>query len=72
MFDLNDNAVSLVDYVRDPIELDRWVSWDGVEGLIAMGVEEHFGSGAENFLRRAVEKQEFMKSEILRRYELEN
>jgi len=68
MFDLNDEGVSLVDYVRDPIEEDRWVSWSGVEGLIEMGVEEHFGVGTEEFLRKAFEKQEYMKSEIMRRY----
>ena len=68
MFDLDDEGVSLVDYVRDPIEVDRWVSWRGVEGLIEMGAEEHFGVGMEEFLRRAFEKQEYMKSEINRRY----
>ena len=61
-----------MDYIRDPIEVDRWVSWDGIDGLIAMGAEDHFGVGTEEFLRKAFEKQEYMKSEILRRYGLQN
>lgn len=62
----------VVDYVADPLELDRMESWDGVEGLISSGAEEKFGSGTAAFLREAYIRQEYMKKEILRRYNLPN
>ena len=71
-FGLHDNYVHLVDYITDPNENDRMVSWDSVEGLISMGAEEKFGPGTERFLREAFEKQEHMKTEIVRRYGLQN
>jgi len=46
------------------------VSWHGVEDLISKGAEEKFGQGTEKFLRDAFKKQEYMKTEILRRYGL--
>jgi hypothetical protein len=61
-----------VDYLADPLELDGMFSWDGIEGLISMGAEEKFGSGTDQFLRKAFEKYEYMRIEILRRYGLEH
>ena len=72
MFNLNDDGVSLVDYMSDPLEENPWHSWHGIEDLISRGAEEKFGTGTEDFLRKAFEKQEYMKSEILRRYGLQN
>jgi hypothetical protein len=60
----------LSDYVSDPKEEDPMVSWHGVEDLISQGAEEKFGQGTEKFLRDAFTKQEYMKTEILRRYGL--
>jgi len=71
-FNLNDNHVHLVDYISDPLELDGMDSWDGVEGLIEDGAEEKFGVGTAEFLRGAFQRQEYMKSEILRRYGLQD
>lgn len=59
-----------MDYISDPLEEHRLISWDGIEGLISQGAEELFGPGTESFLRKAFEKQEYMKVEILRRYGL--
>ena len=68
-FSLNDDElVHLVDIVKDPLELDGLDSWDGIEGLIAGGAEEKFGPGTAVWLRQAYEQQEYMKSEIRRRY----
>jgi len=46
------------------------ISWHGIEDLISQGAEEKFGHGTEKFLRDAFKKQEYMKTEILRRYGL--
>jgi hypothetical protein len=46
-------------------------SWGGVEGLISKGAEEKFGEGTEDFLREAYKRQERMKTELLRRYGLQ-
>jgi len=54
------------------MEEDPWQSWQGIEDLISRGAEEKFGPGTEEFLRKAFEKQQYMKSEILRRYGLQN
>jgi len=62
----------LIDYIVDPLELDGLDSWNGVEGLISMGAEEKFGAGTADFLKDAYVKQEFMKTEILRRYGLQD
>jgi hypothetical protein len=72
MFNLHDKAVSLVDYVLDPNEKSVWQSWDGIEGLISMGAEEHFGLGTAEFLRKASEREAYMRTEIMRRYGLQN
>jgi hypothetical protein len=69
---MNDNHVHLIDYVADPLELDGLDSWNGVEGLIFGGADEKFGVGTAEFLREAFLKQEFMKTEILRRYGLQD
>jgi hypothetical protein len=58
----------MLDYIRDPLELDVMESWHGVEGLINDGAEENFGAGTAEFLREAYERQEYMKTEIFRRY----
>jgi hypothetical protein len=47
-------------------------SWNGVEGLIADGAEEKFGAGTSEFLRQAYAKQEYMKTELGRRYGLQD
>jgi hypothetical protein len=47
-------------------------SWGGVEGLINGGAEAKFGPGTKEFLLEAFEKQEYMKTEILRRYGMED
>jgi hypothetical protein len=65
---LEDNHVYLVDYIKDPLENDKLDSWNGIEGLISSGAEEKFGEGTEVFLWEANEKQNFMKTEIFRRY----
>lgn len=46
------------------------ISWNGVEGLISMGAEEKFGHGTAQFLRDAFTKQDYLKTEIPRRYGL--
>jgi hypothetical protein len=69
---LNDDHVRLIDYITDPLELDGMDSWGGVEGLINGGAEAKFGSGTKEFLLEAFEKQEYMKTEILRRYGMED
>lgn len=61
----------LVDYIADPMELNPMESWGGVEALIADGVEDRFGDGTKDFLREAYTRQEYMKTEIFRRYGLE-
>lgn len=60
----------MVDYIKDPGEEDYLESWDGVEGLIAMGAEGKFGPGTAEFLREADRRQIYMKTELLRRYGL--
>jgi hypothetical protein len=62
----------VIDYIEDPLELDGLSSWEGVEGLISKGAEKKFGEGTEDFLRAAFKRQEHMKTELLRRYGLEN
>ena len=59
-----------MDYIVDPLELDRKESWNGVEGLILDGVEDRFGVGTTEFLREADKRQQYMKEELLRRYGL--
>jgi phosphoglycerol transferase MdoB-like AlkP superfamily enzyme len=71
-FNLYDNHVYLVDYISDPLELDRMDSWNGVEGLISNGAEEKFGVGTAAFLREAFERQEYMRLEIRKRYGLQD
>lgn len=61
----------MVDYIRDPLELDAMESWNGVEGLINDGAEERFGVGTVEFLREAYKRQEYMKKEIFRRYRMD-
>lgn len=61
----------LADYVNDPLENDPWESWGGIEDLISRGAENHFGEGTADFLREAQVRQEYMKTEIVRRYGLE-
>ena len=61
----------MVDYVRDPLELNAMVSRYGVEGLINEGAEEKFGAGTAEFLRQAYKRQEYMKKEIFRRYKMD-
>lgn len=41
-FNLRDDNVHLVDYVKDPVEENPLESWNGVEGLISMGAESIF------------------------------
>ena len=60
----------LVDFVNDPLENDPWESWSGIEDLISRGADSHFGNGTADFLREAYERQEYMKTEIGRRYGL--
>jgi hypothetical protein len=69
---LTDNNVRLVDYVEDPLEYEPMQSWGGVEALIADGAEERFGEGTAAFLREAYIRQEYMKTEIIRRYGMES
>lgn len=64
--------MSSSDYVNDPTEEDALDTWDGIEGLIDEGVENIFGPGTEEFLREAEKRQTYMKSEIMRRYDLGN
>jgi len=52
--------------------MNPMVSWHGVEDLISMGAEERFGEGTEMFLRDAFKKQDYLKTEMLRRYGLSN
>ena len=59
-----------MDYINDPYEEDYLESWEGVEGLIAMGAEGKFGPGTAGFLREADRRQTYMKTELLRRYGL--
>jgi hypothetical protein len=61
-----------VDYVKDPLEHKPMQSWGGVESLIADGAEERFGEGTAAFLREAYTRQEYMKTEIIRRYGMES
>jgi hypothetical protein len=63
--------VRMVDYVRDPLELDAMESWDGIEGLMKGGAEVRFGPGASAFLQEAKKRHEYMKVEIMRRYGLD-
>jgi hypothetical protein len=60
----------MVDYIKDPGEEDYLESWDGVEGLIALGAEDKFGLETSEFLREANARQVYMKKELLRRYGL--
>lgn len=61
-----------MDYLVDPLETDPWESWNGVDDLIAKGVETNFGEGTTAFLEEADRRQEYMKTEIIRRYGMEN
>lgn len=61
-----------MDYVRDPLEYNPMETWGGVEALIEQGAEERFGKGTEEFLRESNKRQEYMKTEIYRRYGLES
>jgi hypothetical protein len=47
-------------------------SWGGIDGLISSGAEAKFGLGTEEFLKNAYDRQEYMKTEILRRYGMED
>lgn len=67
---MEDTHVRLVDYVKDPLEVDVMESWRGVVGLIKDGAEDKFGDGTALFLREAYEQQEYLKVEIPRRYGL--
>jgi hypothetical protein len=67
---MEDEHVRLVDYVKDPLEVEAMESWQGMEGLIEDGAEERFGDGTALFLREAYERQEHLKTEIPRRYGL--
>lgn len=58
--------------MKDPLEVDAWETWGGVEEFISRGAEEHFGEGTTEFLREAVKRQEYMKREIVRRYGMED
>lgn len=58
----------LVDYVNDPLENEPWESWSGIEDLISNGVDSHFGDGTADFLREAYDRQNYMRTEIGRRY----
>ena len=62
----------MLDYIIDPLELDIMESWNGVEGLICDGAEEKFGAGTADFLREAYRRQEYMKTEIFIRYEMDS
>jgi hypothetical protein len=62
----------LIDYIKDPLEVDGMDSWGGIDGLISSGAETKFGLGTEEFLKNAYERQEYMKTEILRRYGMED
>jgi hypothetical protein len=62
----------LVDYVKDPLELNAVESWNGIEDLISRGAEDMFGTGTTEFLREAHNRQEYMKKEIIRRYGMED
>ena len=61
----------MLDYIRDPLELETMESWNGIEGLIRDGAEQRFGAGTADFLREAYKRQEYMKKEIFRRYRME-
>lgn len=61
----------MVDYVKDPLELDVMESWNGIEGLINDGAEEKFGVGTAEFLREAYIRQNYMREEIFRRYRMD-
>jgi hypothetical protein len=63
--------VRLVDYVRDPLEHEVMETWAGIEGLITGGAEDKFGAGTVEFLREAFKRQEYMTTEIVRRYGVE-
>jgi len=67
---LENTRVRLLDYVKDPLELDAMESWNGIGSLIEGGAEEKFGPGTSAFLEEAKERQEYMQVEILRRYGL--
>jgi hypothetical protein len=54
------------------MEVDGMDSWGGVEGLISAGAEDKFGAGTTAFLRDAFERQIYMKTELLRRYGLQD
>lgn len=68
---MSSDHVRMVDYVKDPLELDVMESWNGVEGLISDGAEEKFGAGTAEFLREAYKRQNYMREEIFRRYRME-
>ena len=71
-FELNNDHVRLVDYVKDPLERNPMETWGGIEALISKGAEEKFGNGTSEFLREANTRQEYMRKEIIRRYGLED
>jgi len=60
----------LVDYMKDPLEKGPWESWLGVEALVKRGAEGKFGRVTAEFLRAALERQKYMKKEIIRRYNM--
>jgi hypothetical protein len=62
----------LIDYITDPLEENGMDSWHGVNGLISDGAEARFGAGTVEFLKEADERQRYMKTEILRRYGLQD
>ena len=64
---MDDNHVSLIDFVKDPEEHNVMESWDGVEGLITDGAEDRFGKATSAFLREAYEWQKVMKLKMPRR-----
>lgn len=58
-----------MDYISDTNEEDpKSISCSGIEGLISMGAEEKFGHGTAQFLRDAFTKQDYLMTEIPRRY----
>jgi hypothetical protein len=61
-----------VDFVKDPLEYNPMETWGGIDALIEKGAENMFGEGTEEFLREANKRQEYMKTEIYRRYGLES
>jgi hypothetical protein len=49
IFNLYDDNIYLIDYLKDRGEDDPLESWSSTEGLISNGEEEYFGSGTEQF-----------------------